>query len=215
MYSPYTATLSADTGYSLSGATVSITMGGTDITSSCYDNGVISIPQVTGAVVITAAAASMYTNQILHATAAIGGTELYNDTGYKQDYRWNSSNVEDNGSISGVPNKFAVGYIHLKAGDVVHFYGDIIKGTSGGLTTHFQNASDTRLARATFLNWSQYTERPDLMEYMSNIDYDTANNILHSFKWTGGTNAVDGYMHVSCVGTFTEGVTVITINEEM
>ena len=80
---------------------------------------------------------------------------------------------------------------------------------------HVQNASDTRLVRATLSNWSQYTERSDILEYMTNIDYDTANNILHSFKWTGGTNAVDGYMHVSCVGTFTDGVTVITINEEM
>ena len=215
MYESYSATLTADSGYSLSGASVTVTMGGVDITSSCYTNGVISVPQVSGALVITATAASMYTNQILHAKAAIGGTALYNDTGYKQDYRWNSSNAEDNGAVTGVPNKFAVGYIKLEPGDAVHFYGDILTGTSGGLTMHVQSASDTRLVRATMSNWSDYTNRSDIMAYMTDIDYDSVTKTLRSFKWTGGTNSVVGYMHLSCVGTFTDGVTVVTVNEEM
>jgi hypothetical protein len=215
MYQPYTAALSADSGYSLSGASVNVTMGGADITADCYSNGVISIPKVTGAIAISAAAASMYTNQITQAKDTIGGTALYNGTGYKKDYRWTSSNTEDNGAISGIPNKFAVGYIELEPNDVVHFYGDILKGTSGGLTMHIRNASDTQLVRATLYNWADYTNRPDIMAYMTDIDYDTNTKTLHSFKWTGGTNAAKGYLHLSCVGTFTEGVTVVTINEEM
>lgn len=52
----YTATLVPDTDYALS--TVTVTMGGVDITSSVYADGVITIPEVTGAVVITAKAIS-------------------------------------------------------------------------------------------------------------------------------------------------------------
>ena len=48
----YTTTVSASLGFSL--ASVVVTMGGTDVTSSVYSNGVITIPSVTGAVVIAA-----------------------------------------------------------------------------------------------------------------------------------------------------------------
>lgn len=51
---PYTATLTASGGYSLNGATVTVIMAGIDITSTAYNNGIISIPSVTGNVSITA-----------------------------------------------------------------------------------------------------------------------------------------------------------------
>ena len=57
----YAATITANSGYTLDGATVSITMGGTGITDSAYSNGTISIPSVTGALVITIAAAKEQT----------------------------------------------------------------------------------------------------------------------------------------------------------
>ena len=53
---PYTATLTADEFYTLT--LVTITMGGVDITASAYSNGVVSISEVTGALSITATAAS-------------------------------------------------------------------------------------------------------------------------------------------------------------
>lgn len=55
----YSATISASSGYTLNGATVSITMGGVDITSSAYNNGTISIAAVTGSLVITVTAISI------------------------------------------------------------------------------------------------------------------------------------------------------------
>ena len=60
----YTATITASTGYIMTGATVSITMGGTDITATAYSNGVISIPAVTGALVITISAAAKQVSSI-------------------------------------------------------------------------------------------------------------------------------------------------------
>lgn len=52
---PYAALITANTGYTLD--TVTVTMGGTNITSSAVDDGAITIPAVTGNVVITATAA--------------------------------------------------------------------------------------------------------------------------------------------------------------
>lgn len=54
--SSYLAALTAESGYSIN--SVTITMGGTDVTSTAYnsENGVIYIPSVTGNIVITAAA---------------------------------------------------------------------------------------------------------------------------------------------------------------
>lgn len=62
----YTTTLSADNDYTIQ--SVSITMGGVDV-SSYYANGLITIPNVTGDVVITAiAVASVYTDIELYKT---------------------------------------------------------------------------------------------------------------------------------------------------
>ena len=50
----YSATLTADSGYSFAGATVSIIMDGVDVTSSVYDKGVITIASITGDIIINA-----------------------------------------------------------------------------------------------------------------------------------------------------------------
>lgn len=57
--SSYMSTLTPDDGYTLEGGTVSVTMGGEDITATAYADGVITIAAVTGAVVITAAAVAV------------------------------------------------------------------------------------------------------------------------------------------------------------
>ena len=54
----YAATITAASGYQMDGATVSITMGGTDITATAYSGGRISIEHVTGNVAITISAAA-------------------------------------------------------------------------------------------------------------------------------------------------------------
>ena len=56
----YDAKLTAASGYTMTGATITaLTMGGVDISSTAYDDGVISIPRVTGNIVITISAASI------------------------------------------------------------------------------------------------------------------------------------------------------------
>lgn len=60
----YSATISASVGYTLTGATVSVTMNGADITASVYNNGAISIPAVTGDLVITVVAVALTVESI-------------------------------------------------------------------------------------------------------------------------------------------------------
>ena len=55
----FSATFVADSGYTLTGATVSVTMGGTDITADAYDDGVVSIPAVSGNIAISITAVSV------------------------------------------------------------------------------------------------------------------------------------------------------------
>ena len=60
----YSAIISPSLGYSLTGATVLITMNGVDITSTAYNNGNILITNVAGPVVITVSAVQIVINNI-------------------------------------------------------------------------------------------------------------------------------------------------------
>lgn len=71
--SSYTAAVTADANYT---ANVTVTMGGVDITSTAYSNGVISIANVTGNIVITV-------------TAVFSGNYV-SFVGYTDDTRWST-----------------------------------------------------------------------------------------------------------------------------
>lgn len=60
----YSGTITASAGYMMTGATVNITMGGVDITSTAYSNGTIYIASVTGALVITVTAVAVTLSSI-------------------------------------------------------------------------------------------------------------------------------------------------------
>lgn len=68
----YTGTLTADTDYNID--TVTVTMGGVDITSTAYNNGVITIASVTGDIVITATGISVHALYVLPAETTFDGT---------------------------------------------------------------------------------------------------------------------------------------------
>lgn len=80
----YTATLTADSGYTM--GNVAIHMGGTDITSTAYtaSTGAISIASVTGDVTITAVATKIvtYTNLVPTAVDSSGASAPYTDGKY-------------------------------------------------------------------------------------------------------------------------------------
>lgn len=62
--SPYSANITANPGYTLTGADVTIMMGGIDITSTAYSNGAIAIASVTAAVTITITAVAVTLSSI-------------------------------------------------------------------------------------------------------------------------------------------------------
>ena len=89
----YSATITAADGYTLDGATVSVKMGGVDITNTAYNNGKITIANVTGPIVIVVSAveeAGGYTN--LFDTSGDGFT----DNGTKFYTNWLPYNGADN-----------------------------------------------------------------------------------------------------------------------
>lgn len=76
----YTATLTGNDGYNVDSTSVFITMGGIDVTSSVYIDGVVTIPEVTGNVIIVASGVSTLVYALAEATT-FDGTN-YIDTGY-------------------------------------------------------------------------------------------------------------------------------------
>lgn len=74
----YTAIITASAGYTLSGATVTITMGG-NILTGVFSNGTISIPNVTGNLVITVVASAVTLSSII-AVYTQSGTVYDTDT---------------------------------------------------------------------------------------------------------------------------------------
>lgn len=102
--SNYKATLIATTGYVLD--TVTVTMGGTDITSATYSNGIITINDVTGNIIITANAIAKTLTSI-SATYTGGnvnvGTELTSLTGITvtATYSDNTTSIVNGYTLSG------------------------------------------------------------------------------------------------------------------
>lgn len=120
----YTATITAASGYEL--GSVTVTMGGVDITSTAYANGVITIPTVTGNIVITATATAIvvsgYVNQVPLSVDENGN--VFNGKGWIGATRLSSS-----GSTKANDYCSATGYISVKGGDVVRLKG--VPFTSG------------------------------------------------------------------------------------
>lgn len=92
----YVATITANEGYTLDGATVSITIGGNDVTNLYYSSGSINIPNVTGDLVITVTAASDVVSisavftQVQDTPITIGTTRI--NAYISADGRWVASN---------------------------------------------------------------------------------------------------------------------------
>ena len=159
----YTATLTADTGYTL--GTVTVTMGGTDITSTAYSNGNISIASVTGDIVITAVATKIvsYTNQVPISTDADGN--VYNGTGYKDGYRINSSGAE-----AALRSATATGFIPFTKGQTIRIGGEGIRYDKYGCLLMFYDLSKTVITNA-------------------GIGYDKVGNTTYG-TWTTEENSV-------------------------
>lgn len=91
----YSTTLTAESGYTLTGATVKVTMDGVDITSEAYKNGVITIASVTGAVVISVVAKEVpsyaITNNLTNVTTDNSATKVTEGDFYSANLSWDAT----------------------------------------------------------------------------------------------------------------------------
>ena len=106
----YVAVLIADTGFTMDGATITITMGGIDM-SNYYANGKIAIPNVTGNITITATAVK----------SAPAYTNLADPTSedWVNNKRLNSSGIPVDGA-----GKTCSNFINCSSGDTIYIKGD-------------------------------------------------------------------------------------------
>lgn len=111
----YSTTITANSGYELTGAKV--TMGGTDVTTTAYANGSVNIASVTGDLVITATASEATSYKNLFSTL---------DSDYSVG-RLNSS--------GGVNTSFTGGFV---SGFIRVSYGDVIRAKSA--SSAFENS---------------------------------------------------------------------------
>lgn len=126
----YTTTLTAEGGYTLTGADVSVTMGGLDVTSDVYADGVITIESVTGPVVISVVAKEIpsysVTNNLTGVTTDSAVTKVSEGGSYTanltvEDGYVLSSLVITMGGVDITSEVYGEGYILIAevTGDVV------------------------------------------------------------------------------------------------
>ena len=185
----YTTTLTANSGYALSSVTV--TMGGTDITNTAYNanTGVVSIASVNGNVVITAAAVVSRTD-VLRQSVSSDGTPYNGGMGYKSGYRLNSGGNE--AAASGV---YCSGFIPMVNTQTIEFEGiELPAATSVGnsnYTIHFYNSTFTRIAKTQYQAHNVF-----LTTSIGKGTTDDSRNYIKTFRPTGVSGLA--YIRFSC-----------------
>lgn len=112
----YTTTITASSGHTL--GSITVTMGGTDISSTAVSGSAVTISSVTGTIVITAAATATpaaKTNLIPTSTDSAGAN------GIKSGTRLNSSGAESTSSLSSFPNAGVTGFMPVTYGQTIEF----------------------------------------------------------------------------------------------
>ncbi len=178
--SKYTATITAKSGYELTGITV--TMGGVDITATAVSGNNITIAEVTGDIVVTATTAQTetppsYTNLVPTSIDTDGS--IYNGTGYMLNYRLNSS-----GTLTAKDNAIASGFIKY-GNNVLRVYG--YSGSSIGDNGNYVAFYDSGFAKTYVTNYQScvnagatFIEQNGL--YMLTVDPSViTDNVLKSY----------------------------------
>lgn len=188
----YSTIITADSGYELDSVTV--TMGGVDITSTVYSNGAISIANVTGDIVITATATTIQlTNQIPISTES-DGTPYNGGLGYKSGYRINSAGAE-----TALAGKYVTGFIPISAGDHITFEGMSINSAAQD-NNYIAFYDNTHKCLWSKYAYSWYSQTSTVLAPMT-----ADNGNLTSITLTGGTYgginydfSTAAYMRVAC-----------------
>ena len=186
----YVTTLTANNGHAIN--SVAITMGGIDV-SAYYKDGIISIPEVTGDIIITATT-SKQEAEIVNLIDTIGisaNTRLSTSSG---------SNRDKTGWATMGANMDAASLIHLHAGDTLRVKGVSIPATSDGAYTSVVRYN----ADGTFFSAAYLWEG---CSFNAITFHNTANGIV-------ATCQADNYIRLSLPCADASAV-VMTINQEI
>lgn len=124
----YYATITANSGYVMTGATVQVKMGGTDVTDLYYSDGVINIPDVSGNIEITITAAvyvPTYTNVLPTAVDPSTKSGVWDGKGYRNG-AYTSSAKPYYGTDASC---WCTGAIAVQPSDVIYVKGATLEGS--------------------------------------------------------------------------------------
>lgn len=180
----YTATLTTTNGEAIE--SVVVTMNGTDITASVYSNGVITIPVVTGSIVITAQAKEVEVIVNLIDTVGVTADKRLSTT---------SGTVKDN------TGTFVTGFIPISTGDVIR--------TSGA---NFDTDKNGNLCMVVYNNDQSYLNYNYTKSSESPISKNWADTVVdENGNLTITSKSTDRFIRLSGIGTG-EGL-IVTKNQ--
>ncbi len=187
----YYATITANSGYTMSGATVVVKMGGTDVTALYYADGIINIPDVSGNIEITITAAvyvPSYTNVLPTAVDPSTKSGVWDGKGYRNG-AYASSAKPYYGTDAAC---WCTGAIAVQPSDVIYVKGATLEGNgherlgafsgaTGGCYFCKQFATLSGMATVTKLGDKYYKIVLD----PSYADYGNIGYIVFSAQGTG------------------------------
>ena len=143
----YGANITADAGYTLEGATIHITMGGTDV-STYYSGGKIAIPKVTGDIniTITAVESAHIASNILVDSFKVGGVS-HTAVGYTNGKRVSTGD----GTLKDRANCCVTGFIPLREGSVIRVKPYTVPSANSGDVTVCIYGADKQYSVATYV----------------------------------------------------------------
>lgn len=191
----YATYITADSGYTLSGAEIRILMGGNDV-SNYYSDGVVAIPNVTGDVVIT--------------VTAIESAPSYTDLTKLSGWQWHENQrVNSSGGLSESDGTNATDYIPCSAGDIIRVKGLNIKYAGAGYASHAVYDANKNLVTAI----SMYNIKD--MSDIFRLDGEVCT--LYAAKGASSEYSACAYMRLS--GKLMDGYSienvVVTVNEDI
>lgn len=112
-----------------------------------YNKGKIAIPNVTGDIVITITAVQQaQENAFPSKFYNTDGATLYNGTGYKSGWRFNSQNAE----VAASSNDSITGYLDITGHNKVTVSGAVLSATTGGHKCVFYDSNHTVIEGVAF-----------------------------------------------------------------
>ena len=199
----FSAAYTALEGYS--GLCIEVTMGGESVPLTSITGGNVLITNVTGDIVITAAASvpkQSYTNLVPTSTDSSGS--VYNGTGYKDGYRLNSSAEEV--STDGLGYSCTVtGFIPFTQGRTIRIGGSGILWNNYGAEIAAYDSSYAKLSNGVIAY--QHAGNENLGTWVT----DEANSVVCFTPCVDYSSA--SYIRVSAIGSGED--LIVTIDEEI